>query len=639
MNNKCRLFIILICIISMILGSANISMSSNIDYSTGWEIETIPYEKETKGVVSLALDSMNNPHVVFSERNTRENITYAVKKDGVWKTEIIRSVGQIENPRAIQIDSKDRPHIVGCNYGKDALYYIVFTGEKWSVETIDVGPRGPQYACLILDENDNPHICFQGDGVTYLHKVESEWSFEIINEEEILEYVSIAIDSYNNPHIAYYMFDNINTDDWNDLKYAYNPGSEWIVETVDSYGVVGKFCSIGVDSNNIPHISYYNQSAGSLKYAVRQTTYWETLTIANKGSASSITIDSKNNIHISYRVNNEDHTGFLQYINNINDKWNIYNVDSITGYGFISLGIDNLNRPNMCIVVSNPYRIKYAHFTKGDYDEDGYINDNDPFPKDPSASQDTDNDGYPDSWNDGKSQDDSTTGLTLDAFPEDPTEWNDTDEDGVGDNTDLFPEDPNDWEDSDSDTVGDNTDKFPEDPAASLDDDNDGYPDKWNADMDESDSTTNLKIDIFPDDPEEWEDTDNDSIGDNSDAFPTDPSASIDTDEDGLPDSWNDGFGPEDSTSDPPLVIDMYPDDPDNIPPDDDEDDDDDSTDDDIDDETGDDDTSGSESDAIGILLIVGLMAAIIAAVLFFFRKRDDEIEDEQPPPTKKRHQ
>ena len=164
-------------------------------------------------------------------------------------------------------------------------------------------------------------------------------------------------------------------------------------------------------------------------------------------------------------------------------------------------------------------------------------------------------------------------------------EEQDRDGDGVPDTEDFFPDDLTEWDDSDEDGVGDNSD-------------------------------------IFPSDPDEWDDSDNDTIGDNSDAFPTDPAASIDTDGDGLPDSWNDGFGPEDSTSDPPLVIDLYPDDPDNEATDDDDDDDDSTGDDDADDDdTG---LSGSDGSNTGILLIVGLVAAIaIVAFLFFGKKKE----------------
>jgi len=77
--------------------------------------------------------------------------------------------------------------------------------------------------------------------------------------------------------------------------------------------------------------------------------------------------------------------------------------------------------------------------TDPDDDGDGIPNSTDAFPNDIAASIDTDGDGYPDRWNDGYTQADSTTGLTLDAYPDDATQniviatHNDLDADGDSD--------------------------------------------------------------------------------------------------------------------------------------------------------------------------------------------------------------
>jgi hypothetical protein len=123
---------------------------------------------------------------------------------------------------------------------------------------------------------------------------------------------------------------------------------------------------------------------------------------------------------------------------------------------------------------------------EADGDGDGVNDDDDAFPEDSAASIDTDGDGYPNSWNAGKSASDSTTGLALDAF----------------------------FEDS----------------AASIDTDGDGSPDNWNAGKSASDSTTGLTaLDAFPDDADESLDTDGDGTGDNSDVYPLDETQSEDT--------------------------------------------------------------------------------------------------------------
>ena len=58
-------------------------------------------------------------------------------------------------------------------------------------------------------------------------------------------------------------------------------------------------------------------------------------------------------------------------------------------------------------------------------DNDGIPDVLDAFPSDPAASKDSDGDGYPDEWNEGKSESDSTIGLILDKFPDDPDKWED----------------------------------------------------------------------------------------------------------------------------------------------------------------------------------------------------------------------
>jgi hypothetical protein len=96
---------------------------------------------------------------------------------------------------------------------------------------------------------------------------------------------------------------------------------------------------------------------------------------------------------------------------------------------------------------------------------------------------DTDADGYPDE---------------VDAFPSDPTEWFDTDDDGYGDNSDAFINNSNEWLDTDEDGMGNNADP---------DDDNDGV-----SDIDEDIIGTNPLL----------EDTDGDGYNDEVDDYPLD---------------------------------------------------------------------------------------------------------------------
>lgn len=105
----------------------------------------------------------------------------------------------------------------------------------------------------------------------------------------------------------------------------------------------------------------------------------------------------------------------------------------------------------------------YNPHEQNDTDDDSIGDNEDSFPYDPAASIDSDGDGFPDKWNTGKSQADSTSipPLTLDDFPYDPSEWEDSDSDGIGDNSDVFPNDPSETRDDDNDGTGNNADHNP----------------------------------------------------------------------------------------------------------------------------------------------------------------------------------
>lgn len=211
-----------------------------------------------------------------------------------------------------------------------------------------------------------------------------------------------------------------------------------------------------------------------------------------------------------------------------------------------------------------------------DTDDDDVGDNSDDFKTDPSASLDTDSDGFPDEWNTGKSEVDSTTGLTLDAFPLNPLEWADSDSDGVGDNSDDLPNNPTQWKDSDGDGFGDNlngtnADRFPFDPTEWFDSDGDGIGDNADAFKDNATESSDIdgdgwgdNIDAFPNNPTEWMDSDGDGKGDNSDDLPLDPDEWKDTDGDGVGDN-SDDF-PADASEDTDTDGDGYGDNSDAFP-------------------------------------------------------------------------
>ncbi|MGB2493667.1 MAG: hypothetical protein ACPID1_03415 [Poseidonia sp.] len=202
---------------------------------------------------------------------------------------------------------------------------------------------------------------------------------------------------------------------------------------------------------------------------------------------------------------------------NDSSQWQDFDGD---GYGDEFIGFQGDACPN------TPGNSTQDRFGCTDADGDGWSDEGDAFPTEPTQHSDRDLDGYGDNQSAGAFQ--------PDAFPGDTTQWTDADGDGHGDNPygtlgDQFPNDPNRWKDSDNDGVADEDDAFPFDQSQANDTDGDGYGDNQNG----------SRPDAFPNDANEWFDTDGDGYGNNVDAFPNDGSQWNDTDEDGHGDNPN----------------------------------------------------------------------------------------------------
>lgn len=173
---------------------------------------------------------------------------------------------------------------------------------------------------------------------------------------------SLALDAEGNPHISY---DNGN---YSGLKYASWDGSKWDIQVVDAGGVTGwngKWSSLSIDSSGSPHISYCafdEDYDGYLNYAWWNGTGWSTQTVDPSGAGwfTSLALDSEGNPHISYY-------GYysLQYASWDGSKWKIEVVDpgrfayddSLISIGwYSSLTLDSNDNPH----------ISYYHKTNGD---------------------------------------------------------------------------------------------------------------------------------------------------------------------------------------------------------------------------------------------------------------------------------
>ncbi|MDD5492492.1 MAG: Ig-like domain-containing protein [bacterium] len=230
---------------------------------------------------------------------------------------------------------------------------------------------------IAIDSSNNPHIAFYDGGsgdLKYAKWTGSAWSIETVDSNSYVGYnPSLALDSSNNPHISYY--DSTNSD----LKYAKWTGSAWSVETVDSTGYVGYSSSLALDSSNNPHIAYSDSTNDDLKYAKWTGSAWSKETVDSTervGDYVSIALDSSNYAHIAYY----DSTNYdLKYAKWTGSAWSMSVVDSISWmYDAPSIKLDSSNNPHIAYLNTSNDDLKYAKWTGSAWsietvDSTGYV--------------------------------------------------------------------------------------------------------------------------------------------------------------------------------------------------------------------------------------------------------------------------
>jgi hypothetical protein len=273
------------------------------------------------GVGSIAVDSSNNPHICYYI-GLSGDLKYAKYVSDTWHIQTV-SKGNAFRYGSLVLDSVDNPHIV-FSYSNNTsieMRYAKFAGGSWHFETIDY-PSVGVYS-FAMDSNDNPHVAYisrsTGTGWTYELRYATldngSWTVESVEIGDIGAFISIAVDTVGNPHISYYRYIN------DDLRYASRINGIWYITTVDSTEDVGAGNSLALDANDNPHISYLDKTNNDVKYARWTGNSWSLQIVDSSESlkgGTSLAIDAETNPHISYTdiTNN-----YQQYVKRINDKW------------------------------------------------------------------------------------------------------------------------------------------------------------------------------------------------------------------------------------------------------------------------------------------------------------------------------
>jgi hypothetical protein len=346
--------VISVFVSAIILVSLSASISENVGEPKVREI----------GGPALSNDSAPNPQNIGRTLQIQSPIADAGPDQTVYEGEIVQFDGggsyhpddsweitSIESPgnyrsTSIALDHDDFPHISYFNDSNDDLKYARWTGNSWSIETVDSVGNVGRDTSLALDKNDYAHISYYDStnaDLKYANWNGTAWNIETVDSVgRVGMFTSIALDNDDYPHISYYDYVN------QDIKYAKWTGSNWGIEIVDTSDKLSGHSSIAIDSNGFSHICYTDYIALDLFYAKWTGSAWNIQNIENAGKVGesiSMILDSNDYGHISYW---DVHKDYLKYVRWTGNAWQVEIVDSTKYVGdFSSIALDNYDLPHI----------------------------------------------------------------------------------------------------------------------------------------------------------------------------------------------------------------------------------------------------------------------------------------------------
>lgn len=279
----------------------------------------------------------------------------------VYCDEVRTSVEVIDAPRwldlgphAVAADSWGRMHVA---YGQDHLYYAVQTRDGWTTTVVDSSSAVGISAAIALDSSDNPHIAYldQANGRLKLATLDAgEWEIEDVSEANDGGGVCITIDSASSVVIAFEA-------PGGEIRCGRSAGGVWSFDpVVKSQEGFGPNITLILDSHGIPHIVYLPYGDMHVWHAKLDGGEWVLEDVTPDGNCwgQSFALDAEDNLHLSYRSG----LSLLVYAfrSSSGGSWRYEVVQDSCNPAESSVVLDNSGVPHIAFVDLWTSRVRYA---------------------------------------------------------------------------------------------------------------------------------------------------------------------------------------------------------------------------------------------------------------------------------------
>jgi len=293
-----------------------------------------------------------------------------------WSIKIVDSASKQGEWNSLALDGDGYPHISYYGYvnGTMGVRYAKWTGSSWDIKKVDTATTD---ACISMgvDGNGYPHISYvrydTGHRLMYTKWDGSKWcradgtaGNEVIDSGCNSLFNSIAIDSNNRPHIAYYDSSNnyLKYTRWKDGAWRHADGITVSTETVDNSGSCGNYARMALDGSDQPHIVYYDWSGSDHVKYVKWTGSWSTRERLPDspvdGLSNAIDIDSNGYAHI---FSNRDTQ--IDYWRWTGSGWEHSGLSWPGDHKGISIALDENDYPHLSCADNTNQNLEYLKWT------------------------------------------------------------------------------------------------------------------------------------------------------------------------------------------------------------------------------------------------------------------------------------
>jgi hypothetical protein len=324
---------------------------------------------------SLRMDSSSHPHIAYGSDHL-----YHAWNDGTgWKTEVVDPAPGTGYAASLAFDNTGKAGISYYDDYNHSLKLARWSGTSWILQTVDTSPFAGFTSSLAFNSAGYPRIAYEdydsAQAVFRIKYVEwngAAWSFyPTIDHTE--EYrgttLSLALDQSGGTHISYW---RSNYDVVGGLIYASWTSGAWALQIVEEDTETGRDNSLAFDSLGKPHISYFNDWDGLVRYASLNETVWTTETVfgsglaMDKNNATSLTFGTADMPMIAFSLGSDPTQTLVWLAYKSGGVWHHdqdHDIVGSAGARWPAIAADSNGKPQISYVDYNTGQLHFSRLT------------------------------------------------------------------------------------------------------------------------------------------------------------------------------------------------------------------------------------------------------------------------------------